>query len=146
MPRRTDISSILIIDADFPSPRRGEDRARSASGEGVRPHRERGSPSPQPSPRWGEGVKLRPWWALSMILTSLSACATAQMHSQEELNNASLSCGLTYGELIQDDEQKKLLILFREKPSAAQRACVYQWAAKRHLKLVVVDAITFPEE
>ena len=79
-------------------------------------------------------------------LLSLSACATPQMHSQAELNSASLSCGLTYGELIQDEEAKKLLILFREKPSAAARACAYQWARKRHLKLVVVDAINFPEE
>ena len=77
---------------------------------------------------------------------SLSACATAQMHSQAELNSASLACGLTYGELIQDAEAKKLLILFREKPSAATRACAYDWARKRHLKLVVVDAIKFPEE
>ena len=79
-------------------------------------------------------------------LASLSACATAQMHSQAELNSASLACGLTYGELIQDEEAKKLLILFREKPSAASRACATQWARKRHLKLVVVDAINFPEE
>ncbi len=79
-------------------------------------------------------------------LVSLSACATARMHSVDELNTASLACGLTYGELIQDAEAKKLLILFREAPSADRRACVYQWARKRHLKLVVVDSIKFPEE
>ena len=86
----------------------------------------------------------------SILITAaalaLSACATPQMHSQAELNSASLSCGLTYGELIQDEEAKKLLILFRERPSAATRACAYDWARKRHLKLVVVDAINFPEE
>ena len=84
--------------------------------------------------------------ALGASLASLTACATAQMHSQAELNSASLACGLTYGELIQDAEAKKLLILFREKPSADARACAYQWAKQRHLKLVVVDAINFPEE
>ena len=83
---------------------------------------------------------------LAASVIALSACATPQMHSQAELNSASLSCGLTYGELIQDEEAKKLLILFREKPSAAARACAYDWARKRHLKLVVVDAINFPEE
>ena len=67
------------------------------------------------------------------------------MHSQDELNTASLACGLTYVELIQDDEEKKLLIMFRQAPSPAQRGCVYQWARKNHLKLVVVDAIAFPE-
>ncbi len=83
---------------------------------------------------------------MGAAIASLSACATAQMHSQAELNSASLSCGLTYGELIQDEEAKKLLILFREQPSVTQRTCVYQWAKKRHLKLVVIDAINFPEE
>ena len=78
-------------------------------------------------------------------LVSLSACATPRMHSESELNTAGLACGLTYGELIQDAEAKKLLILFREAPSPDKRACVYQWARKRHLKLVVIDAIKFPE-
>lgn len=76
----------------------------------------------------------------------LSACATPRMHSQEELNSASLACGMSYGELIQDEEAKKLLILFREAPSPAQRSCVYDWARQRHLKLVVIEAIQFPEE
>lgn len=77
---------------------------------------------------------------------ALSACATARMHSQEELNSASLACGLTFGELIQDEEEKKLLIMFRQSPNPAQRDCVYKWAKKRHLKLVVIDSIQFPEE
>ena len=85
-------------------------------------------------------------FTIGAALVFLSACTTPQMHSQAELNSASLSCGLTYGELIQDEEAKKLLILFREQPSAASRACAYQWARKRHLKLVVVDAIKFPED
>ncbi len=76
----------------------------------------------------------------------LSGCATPRMHSEAELNGASLACGLTYGELIQDAEAKQLLILFREAPSPDKRACVYQWARKNDLKLVVVDSIKFPEE
>jgi hypothetical protein len=83
------------------------------------------------------------------LLTScllIAACATPRMHSQEELNSASLGCGLTYGELIQDDEEKKLLIMFRTAPSPEHRECVYKWARKNHLKLVVIDAIKFPEE
>lgn len=76
----------------------------------------------------------------------VTACATPRMHSQDELNSASLACGLSYGELIQDEEAKKLLILFREQPSPEQRHCVYQWARKNSLKLVVIDAIKFNEE
>ena len=68
------------------------------------------------------------------------------MHSQDELNAAGQACGLTYGELIQDDEAKKLLILFRQGPASEQRRCVYDWARKNHLKLVIIDAIQFPEE
>ena len=68
------------------------------------------------------------------------------MHSQAELNSAGHACGLTYGELIQDEEAKKLLILFRQSPSPEKRRCVYNWARKNHLKLVVVDGIQFPEE
>jgi hypothetical protein len=83
---------------------------------------------------------------IGACFVSLSACATAQMHSQGELNSAGLACGLTYGELIQDEEAKKLLILFREKPAPDKRACVYQWARAQHMKLVIIDSIKFPEE
>jgi hypothetical protein len=76
----------------------------------------------------------------------LTACATPRMHTVDELNTASLACGLTYGELIQDEEAKKLLILYREKPSPEHRRCVYQYARRNHLNMVVVDSITFPEE
>ena len=68
------------------------------------------------------------------------------MHSQTELNTAGQACGLTYGELIQDDEEKRLLIMFRAAPSPEHRQCVYQWARRNHLKLVVIDSIKFPEE
>ena len=68
------------------------------------------------------------------------------MHTQAELNSAGQACGLTYGELIQDEEAKKLLILFRQAPSASQRRCVYQFARRNNLKLVVIDGIQFPEE
>jgi hypothetical protein len=78
-------------------------------------------------------------------LALLSACATPRMHSQDELNGAGLACGLTYGEKIQDEEAYKLMILFREAPSPTKRHCVYQWARKQHLKLVVIDSIKFPE-
>ena len=76
----------------------------------------------------------------------LTACTTPRMHSQAELNTAGQACGLTYGELIQDDEAKKLLILFRQAPAPEQRRCVYQWARKNHLKLVIIDGIQFPEQ
>ena len=86
------------------------------------------------------------FYLLPICGLALASCATPRMHSQDELNSAGLACGLTYGELIQDAEAKKLLILFRARPTPERRACVYEWARKRHLKLVVIDSIKFPEE
>jgi len=83
---------------------------------------------------------------LVSAIALLSACATPRMHSADELNSASLACGLTYGELIQDEEARKLLILFRAKPTPEHRRCVYQYARRNHLKMVVVDSVQFPEE
>jgi len=91
-------------------------------------------------------VRRSPKLAVASAVLALGACATPRMHSQEELNAASLGCGLTYGELIQDEEEKKLLILFRQAPSAEQRDCVNRWARKNRLRLVVIDSIQFPEE
>ena len=76
----------------------------------------------------------------------LSACATpARMHTEAQLNEVALGCGLALGELIQDEEQKRLLLLIRQNPSAEQRVCVAQWARRNGLKAVFVN-MTFPEE
>jgi hypothetical protein len=90
-------------------------------------------------------TEILPLATIGAALASLSACATPRMHTQDELNSAGLACGLTYGELIQDEEEKKLLIMFRSAPTPEKRQCVYQWARRNHLKLVVIDGISFPE-
>jgi len=70
----------------------------------------------------------------------LSACATpAQMHSEEQLNQVALGCGLALGELIQDESQKKLLLVVHNNPPTRQRVCVFQWARKNGLKAVFVN-------
>jgi hypothetical protein len=81
---------------------------------------------------------------LTVLILALSACATpARMHTVEQLNQIALGCGLTYGELIQDEEQKKLLLLIRDNPSADQRVCVTQWAKRNGLKPVFIN-MQFP--
>ena len=84
-----------------------------------------------------------------VILTTalaLSARATpARMHTDEQLNQVALGCGLALGELIQDEAEKKLLLMIRQSPSDAQRVCVAKWAKKNGLKAVFVDNIQFPE-
>ena len=75
---------------------------------------------------------------------TLSACATARMHSVAELNSVGRECGLALGELIQDEEEKRLLFLFRTAPTLEERVCVQRWARKNHLRAVFIEAVDGP--
>jgi hypothetical protein len=75
----------------------------------------------------------------------LSACATPRLHSVEELNRVGAACNLAAGELVQEPELKKVVILFREAPTPAERSCVYRWARKNHLRLTIIESITYSE-
>jgi hypothetical protein len=82
---------------------------------------------------------------LCIGILALSACATpAQMHTDAQLNEVATGCGLALGELIQDDEQKKLLLMIHQDPSPEQRVCVAKWARRNGLKTVFVT-MKFPE-
>jgi hypothetical protein len=82
--------------------------------------------------------------SLFVATLMLSACATpARMHDEAQLNAVALGCGLALGELIQDEEQKKLLRMVRQDPSVEQRACVARWARRNGLKAVFVN-MRFP--
>ena len=74
-----------------------------------------------------------------------SACATAQLHTEAQLNDIARSCGLSYGEIVQEAEETRLLFLYRVAPKPEQRHCVYQWARKNHMHLVVINAINEPQ-
>jgi hypothetical protein len=77
---------------------------------------------------------------------TLSACATARLHSVEEINTVGRACGVALGQLFQDESEKRLLFLMKPDATAAQRLCVGRWARRNHLKFVFVNAINFPEE
>ena len=79
----------------------------------------------------------------ALAALTLSGCATAQLHTDAQLNQVGQRCGLALGELIQDEAEKKLLLMIRQSPSPQQRACVAQWARANHLKTVFV-AMDFP--
>jgi hypothetical protein len=66
------------------------------------------------------------------------------MHSETQLNDVALGCGLALGELIQDESEKRLLLAIRQEPTSEQRACVANWARKNGLKPVFVQ-MQFPE-
>ena len=68
---------------------------------------------------------------------------TAPAH-QDELNAVTRHCGLALGELIQDESEKKLLLMIRQEPSDQQRVCVAKWARRNGLKAVFVN-MRFPE-
>jgi len=75
---------------------------------------------------------------------ALSACATpARMHDEAQLNSVALGCGLALGELIQDESEKRLVLLIHQDPSPRQRLCVAQWAKRNGLKAVFVN-MSFP--
>jgi hypothetical protein len=76
---------------------------------------------------------------------ALFACATpARMHTDAQLNAVATGCGLALGELIQDESEKRLLLMIRQDPSPEQRLCVAKWAKRNGLKTVFVN-MSFPE-
>ena len=81
----------------------------------------------------------------SLACTVLSACTTAQLHSEGQLNEVALTCGLSVGDVVQESEEKRLLFLYRVAPRPQQRHCVYQWAHRNHLTLVVINAVNDPQ-
>jgi hypothetical protein len=84
-------------------------------------------------------------FGISAALLALSACATpARMHTEAQLNEVATGCGLALGELIQDESEKKLLLLIHQDPSPEQRTCVARWARKNGLRAVFVN-MQFPE-
>ena len=74
----------------------------------------------------------------------VSACVTAPvLHTEAQLNDVGTRCGLALGELMQDESEKRLLLIVRNAPTDAQRACVARWARRNHLKAVFVQ-MNFP--
>ena len=66
------------------------------------------------------------------------------MHTEAQLNDVGTRCGLALGELVQDEIEKRLLLIIRNEPTAAQRLCVARWARANHLKAVFVQ-MNFPQ-
>ncbi len=81
---------------------------------------------------------------VSGLALILSACVTPQMHTEAQLNQIATGCGLALGELIQDESEKRLLLMIRQDPSPEQRLCVAKWAKRNGLKTVFVN-MRFPE-
>jgi hypothetical protein len=86
-----------------------------------------------------------PRLAIVISALALSACVTpARLHDEAQLNRVATGCGLALGDLIQDESEKKLLLMIRQDPSPEQRSCVARWAKRNGLKTVFVN-MEFPE-
>ena len=83
---------------------------------------------------------------IGAVVISLSACATPRMHSKQELSAVEMRCGLAVGELVQEDELKKVLFLYRVGPTPAERGCVAAWARKQHLHTAFIDAVNWTDK
>jgi hypothetical protein len=77
---------------------------------------------------------------------SLSACATPRLYSEAELASAGRTCGVSAGEVVQEAELPRVVILFRIAPTPAQRSCMASWTRKRHLHLAVIEAVNFTDK
>ena len=89
---------------------------------------------------------MTPRLAIVISALALSACVTpARLHDEAQLNRVATGCGLALGDLIQDESEKKLLIMMKPGATPQQKACVNRWARQNHLKAVIIDQIQFPE-
>ena len=85
------------------------------------------------------------FWALAPAFLLLTACVTARMHAQSELNDVGTQCGLALGELFQDEREKRLLFMMRNGATKDERACVVRWARQHNLRVVFVNVSNTPE-
>ena len=76
---------------------------------------------------------------------TLSACVSARMHSEAELNVVAYQCGLALGQVAQDEEEKRLVFVMQDSPTPPQRACVAQWARRNHLRAVFIEGVEFAQ-
>jgi hypothetical protein len=77
-----------------------------------------------------------------ILAAALSACATTRplrMHSSEELGRVASGCGLALGEVVQEEEEPRLLFLFAPRAEARQVRCVRRWSRRNTLHFVHIQ-------
>jgi hypothetical protein len=60
------------------------------------------------------------------------------MHSEEELNVVTRQCGVALGNVVQFEEEPRLLFLM-EAEGPEQFVCVRRWARRQSLRLVYME-------
>jgi hypothetical protein len=76
----------------------------------------------------------------------LSACATARLHTEAELAGVTRACNLAVGELVQEQEEPRILFLVRPNATPRERVCAIRWAKRNHLHLAYVEGIELKDK
>jgi hypothetical protein len=83
---------------------------------------------------------------LLALVLGVSACVTpARLYSDAELSALTRSCGLAQGELLQEEEEPRLLFLFRPGATPRERVCVARWSKRHGLHMAYVEAVQVKE-
>ena len=79
---------------------------------------------------------------------AIAGCATTQpvrMYSSQELGAVAERCGRALGEVVQEEEEPRLLFLFAAGAPAGDIRCVRRWSHRRSLHFVHIEAIVEAE-
>ena len=79
---------------------------------------------------------------LVLLPAALGACATVQplrMHSADELGRVASGCGLALGEVVQEEEEPRLLFLFAPAAGRREVRCVRRWSRRNSLHFVHIQ-------
>jgi hypothetical protein len=91
-------------------------------------------------------IRPLPGFALMLTIAALSACATpARLYSDAELSALTRQCGLSEGDLLQEEEEPRLLFLFRPGATPKERVCVARWSRRHGLHMAYVEAVQVKE-
>jgi hypothetical protein len=68
----------------------------------------------------------------------LAGCVTTpRLYTQQELGTLAQRCGYALGEVVQDEEETRLLlVLTAVATTKAEENCIYRWARPRRLHVV----------
>jgi hypothetical protein len=93
---------------------------------------------------------VRPTALVTLVCAAaaLSACATTRpvrMYTPVELGAVAQRCGRALGEVVQEQEEPRLLFLFAANASEGDVRCVRRWSHRRSLHFVHIEAVVDAE-
>ena len=78
--------------------------------------------------------------ALLLILPLFAAGCATRLYSQQELGSVGQRCGYALGEVAQEADEKRILLVMTAVPTTAtQEQCIYRWARRRRLHVAFIQ-------